>query len=339
MAAVDVEDAWEACLELQEDPDDETSKVTLCARGPTEDAAKAAVAEALHERVFLKPISSNISENFNDYDSPLSFLDSIRREGEGDELPESYTAAGVWEALFEALRTLCVKLPPLQLRYFPLLAKGLGPALVLEHSGLTWVGNRDLPFSVATDWAELKPTTPFGQLPLLCVAGLPPIAQSCAIINYVGKVAGTEGGTPMRYAWSQMLLSEAEDIYMEMNKFLPTVYKRLSAEGVTTSKGDLNDYLAFWQTRLPAHLERLERLLAKRGAPECEPPRKKAKLVVSSDGGSGGSDGSGGGHEVSARRVQYLPGELQLFSMLYQACRLHDGHMTVTAILDALPGV
>ena len=210
---------------------------------------------------------------------------------------------------------LRAKLPILELRYFPLLAKGLGPTLVLEHSGLAWAGNRDLPFSIAAVWIELKPTTPFGQLPLLRVAGLPPLAQACAIINYVGKVAATEGDTPAQYAWSQMLLAEAEDIYTEMNKFLPTVYKRLSEEGIITSKGDLSDYHDFWQTRLPAHLERLERLLAERDdAAKCEPPRKKAKLVAGSD-----DSGSSSRRAVSARREQYLPGELHLFSMLYQA--------------------
>ena len=80
--------------------------MTLRASGATEDAAKAALAEALHQRVFLKPIPTNAAESFNDYDSPLGFLESIRAEGESEEMPESYTAAGVWEALYEALGTL-----------------------------------------------------------------------------------------------------------------------------------------------------------------------------------------------------------------------------------------
>ena len=45
---------------------------------------------------------------------------------------------------------------PLELRYFPLLAKGLGPALVLEHSQLAWRGNKDLPFSIGEHWKALK---------------------------------------------------------------------------------------------------------------------------------------------------------------------------------------
>ena len=75
-----------------------------------------------------------------------------------------------------------------ELRYFPLNAKGLGPSLVLQHSGLKWSGNRDLPFSIDEHWAALKPTTPFGQLTLLsCHAIGLILAQKTAIINYIGR--------------------------------------------------------------------------------------------------------------------------------------------------------
>ena len=35
---------------------------------------------------------------------------------------------------------------PFELRYFPVMAKGLGPTLVAEHSGQSWKGNKDLGF-------------------------------------------------------------------------------------------------------------------------------------------------------------------------------------------------
>lgn len=330
----DTTSAWTAALEMQMDPEggDET-KIALYAHGATEEAAKAAVAEVLHEEIFSKPISQNINENLNDYDSPLGFLDSIQREHDQPDRPDSYTAALIWEALYDALQTLRVQPPRLQLYYFALLAKGLGPALVLEHSGLAWVGNRDLPFSIAADWKALKPTTPFGQLPLLKAAGVS-IAQTCAIINYVGRLAGTEGATSALYGWSQMLLAEAEDICTEMNRFLPTLYKRLSSDGITTSKGGLSDYCAFWSTRLPAHLERLERLMAERGAAEGEPPTKKPR-VANGAGVSSGDDDSG----VAQPRA-YLPGELYLFSILYQAFLVEptclQPHATLCAWFDAI---
>ena len=183
-----------------------------------------------------------------------------------------------------------------ELRYFPLNAKGLGPSLVLQHSGLKWSGNRDLPFSIDEHWAALKPTTPFGQLPLLsCPAIGLNLAQTTAIINYVGRVAGTEGATDAAYAMSQMLIAEAEDIYNMMNKFLPMLYKQLSTDSIITSKGTRADYDKFFLELLPAQLEKLEKL-----SPFVARTQERA---------SGGS---------SKRAYTFLPGELHLFSMLYQ---------------------
>merc|ERR1711970_581178 len=72
-------------------------------------------------------------------------------------------------------------------RYFPLLAKRLGPALV---DGQSRSGPR-----IADHRNELKPTTLFSQLPLLTVPGCAgfQVAQTIAIINYIGKIASTEG--------------------------------------------------------------------------------------------------------------------------------------------------
>ena len=69
---------WQASLQLQEDPDDGESAATvliaLRGSGATEDAAKAALAEALPERVFLKTISEDVSKNPNDYNTPAARL-------------------------------------------------------------------------------------------------------------------------------------------------------------------------------------------------------------------------------------------------------------------------
>ena len=88
---------------------------------------------------------------------------------------------------------------------------------------------------------------------------------------------------------SQQLLAEGEDIYAAMQKFVPTVYRKLSTDETVTSKGTDADYAHFWAERLPSHLAKLERL--------CP------------------FNGKGG---------EPLPGELYLFSMLYQ-CTLVDG--------------
>lgn len=149
---------------------------------------------------------------------------------------------------------------PLELRYFKGYAKGLGPALVAEYSGLEWKGNKDLGFHASSQWAALKPHCPFGQLPLLTLANGHKIAQTSAIINALGKLGGIEGER-RTFAVSQMLLAEAEDIYQLMVKALPT---RLDDGTVlrlgNAPKGTRADYDAFWSEVLPEHLTYLERL-------------------------------------------------------------------------------
>jgi glutathione S-transferase len=140
----------------------------------------------------------------------------------------------------------------LELRYFNVMAKGLGPALVLEYSGLEWRGSKDLGFHGGL-WQDLKPKTPFGQLPLLTLPTGEMIAQTTAIINYIGKTAGTEG-SGSSYATSQMLLGEAEDLYALMQKFVPTIYVAID------KKLGVEAYNDFWLKTAHEHLEKINRL-------------------------------------------------------------------------------
>ena len=97
---------------------------------------------------------------------------------------------------------------------------------------MEWKGNVDCKF----DWSTLKPTTPFGQLPVLtCVKPGSPsfnVGQTAAIINYVAKVAGKEGEMG-EFALSQQLLAEGEDLYQLLGKSVPSLYKKLSSREVS----------------------------------------------------------------------------------------------------------
>ena len=149
----------------------------------------------------------------------------------------------------------------MKLTYFSVMAKGLGPAICCELSGLDWDGPKTSGFNADTDWAALKPTTPFGQLPLLEVDGLR-IAQCVAIVNYIGKKAGTDGHGRAEFATSQMLLAEAEDIYAGLQKFCATAFVPLE------KKCTPQEAAAWWDGKigLPSHLEKLEALLGDSGA-------------------------------------------------------------------------
>ena len=146
--------------------------------------------------------------------------------------------------------------PTLEYLYFPLYAKGLGPALNLAFSGLSWKGPKELGWS-ASDWGALKASgePPFGQLPLLRTGGpAGTISQCIAIVNYVARKAGPklEGAHEREVALSQMLMSEAEDLFSAWGKVQPTLY------AAWETKPGFKELNAYWSETLVAHLAKLE---------------------------------------------------------------------------------
>ncbi|CAK9031125.1 unnamed protein product [Durusdinium trenchii] len=152
---------------------------------------------------------------------------------------------------------------PMKLYYFPLMAKGLGPALVAEFSGLPWVGPKDLGFT-RDDWPKLKESGKchFGQLPLL-ENGSVRVSQCLAIVNYMARLSGMEGATPEEFAMSQSLLAEGEDLYAAMQKFQPTVSVKLGDLGRDgmTRKGDREAFTKFWEEWVPDQMRKLDALV------------------------------------------------------------------------------
>jgi len=68
------------------------------------------------------------------------------------------------------------------------------------------------------EWAALKPTTPFGSVPVLELAGKPPVSQSNAILAYVGRQHGllpTDAWEALRL---ESLLSACEDLRNAISK-------------------------------------------------------------------------------------------------------------------------
>ena len=195
------------------------------------------------------------------------------------------------------------KSPTFELRYFDLLAKGLGPTLCAEYSGLQYSGNVQLGHN-RTVWREMKSSgaAPFGQQPLLTTGDGIIIAQTVAIINWIGSHAGTEGLRSQDGQWgswsmSQMLIAEAEDIYNIMQMFVPTIVSKL---GEGTKIHGKEKYEEFWTKTLPRHLSLLDILFEDRG---YKAPSTEDTLTTPDP----------------------TTGELYLFSMLYQASQACPG--------------
>jgi glutathione S-transferase len=62
------------------------------------------------------------------------------------------------------------------------------------------------------EWAALKPTTPFGSLPVLEVEGKPPISQSNTILAYVGRRHGLLPTDEWEALRLESLLGACEDL-------------------------------------------------------------------------------------------------------------------------------
>lgn len=62
------------------------------------------------------------------------------------------------------------------------------------------------------EWPALKPTTPFGALPILEVSGKPALAQSNAILVYVGRRYGLHPSDAWEAARHEAILASVEDL-------------------------------------------------------------------------------------------------------------------------------
>ena len=114
------------------------------------------------------------------------------------------------------------------INYFPVWAKGPAIALALDHAGVDWEGvhvkEGGTMETLLEDWTEVKPTTAWGELPVLTVPGLSPIAHELTILNYIGRKCGLEGKDDSEYTISGQLMQMGEDIYNALVRVQPTSF-------------------------------------------------------------------------------------------------------------------
>ena len=66
-------------------------------------------------------------------------------------------------------------------------------------------------------WGAMKPTTPYGQLPLLSIDGTESIAQSDAMLRYAGQLA-TANGVPLYPADKMLEIEEARGLVGDLER-------------------------------------------------------------------------------------------------------------------------
>jgi len=136
-----------------------------------------------------------------------------------------------------------------KLSYFPLMAKGLQPAICAELSGLAWEGN---PVELA-EWKSMKASgvCPFGQMPILQVGDLT-IGQSTAICNFIGRKGNMLGASDAECAQSDMCMAEGEDLYAAMQKYQDTLFVK--------DKVGQEELDEFWSVKVPQHFSFCDKL-------------------------------------------------------------------------------
>lgn len=99
---------------------------------------------------------------------------------------------------------------------------------------------------------------PYGQVPLLVVDGKHKIAQSAAIIRFIGKLSGLYPVDPITAAMTDSLLDEEIDLFMglSVSRYRERFgFGSLSEDSVSAVRRALNDEV------LPKHLGFFERVL------------------------------------------------------------------------------
>lgn len=109
------------------------------------------------------------------------------------------------------------------LTYFDLpISRGEECRLALHIAGVDFRDNR----LKREEWLALKPTSPYGSMPIFELPGRPPLAHSNAILTYVGREHGLHPSDSFEAARHEGMMNHVEDMRAKIS---PTA--RMSDEG------------------------------------------------------------------------------------------------------------
>ncbi|CAJ0919298.1 unnamed protein product, partial [Mesorhabditis belari] len=122
-------------------------------------------------------------------------------------------------------------MPNYKLTYFDLRGRAEIHRQLFALAGVPYVDKRIKP----EDWPTLKPTTPFGQLPLLEVDGKP-IPQSMAIARFLAKRFGFAGANDLEEAQIDALVDLLNDYMTEQKHFFGVLVGRVPGDKAAATK-------------------------------------------------------------------------------------------------------
>ncbi len=101
------------------------------------------------------------------------------------------------------------------------------------------------------DWAKLKPTMPFGAMPVLEVAGKGRLAQSNAILGYLGRRLGLHPSDEWEAAQHEALMAYVEELRGRLD---PTMRMSDPEEKKRAREALVESYLKGWAANVEAML-------------------------------------------------------------------------------------
>mgnify|MGYP000220405697 CR=1 FL=1 len=137
----------------------------------------------------------------------------------------------------------------LQLTYFDIDGGRAEPARLALHIG--GIAFEDKRFAFP-EFAELRKSTPFGQVPTLHVDGVL-VTQSDAITRYAGKLAGLYPTDPFQALLCDEVLTAVEDANIKLGTSFGLTGDALKEARTALVNGPLPLYLGWLQTQLQAH--------------------------------------------------------------------------------------
>ena len=129
--------------------------------------------------------------------------------------------------------------PKVKLTYFNLRGRAEISRLLLAYGGIEYEDCRLTPgFEDPTEWRKLKPTTPFGTLPILEWNGTC-IAQSITIARFIAGEVGLAGRNNLESAQADEVSDTISDLFNAMGKAMfskdPEDMKKCMSETVPTT--------------------------------------------------------------------------------------------------------
>ncbi|CAK9830506.1 Glutathione S-transferase [Anthophora retusa] len=138
-------------------------------------------------------------------------------------------------------------MPTYKLTYFPVAALGEPIRFLFNYAGIPFEDdrfNRD-------DWPKIKPTTPFGQVPVLEVDGKK-VAQSVAISRYLAKKCGLAG----KDDWEALEIDSTVDTIHDVRSKLGAYHYETNEEVKAAKEKLAKEVVPFYLERLDAQVKK-----------------------------------------------------------------------------------